>query len=221
MCCSTGSRKLESVVLSKLNFDAFVKDLLLVRQYRVELYRNHSKNSKEHDWRIEYKVKSHMFVSTAVLTKLFCQSDNRANRLFSGSVTQASPGNLIQFEEILFGGGAGAEGCAGVVAVRCASAANGQRVVGVGYVDAAQRNMGVCEFPDNEIFSNLESLLVQLGPKECLLTQGEGSADSKLRQVWRSHQNTVMNTPIINDILAFKFMNFHFDGQLMTECALI
>lgn len=97
---------------------------------------------------------------------------------------QASPGNLTQFEEILFGSGTGAEGCAGVVAVRFATGADGQRVVGVGYVDAAQRKMGVCEFPDNEIFSNLESLLVQISPKECLLAQGECSADgSKLREV--------------------------------------
>lgn len=91
---------------------------------------------------------------------------------------------MTQFEDILFGAGTGAEGCAGVVAVRFATGADGQRVVGVGYVDAAQRTMGVCEFPDNEIFSNLESLLVQISPKECLLAQGEGNTDgSKLREV--------------------------------------
>ncbi|KAM9773396.1 DNA mismatch repair protein Msh2 isoform 1-T1 [Syngnathus typhle] len=142
----SGSRKLESVVLSKLNFEAVAKDLLLFRQYRVEVYRNHSKSSKEHDWKIDFK---------------------------------ASPGNLTQFEEILFGSGNGVEGCAGVAAVRVASG-----VVGVGYVDATQRTMGVCEFPDNEVFSNLESLLVQIGPKECLLVQGDRSAEGvKLREV--------------------------------------
>lgn len=111
----------------------------------------------------------------------------------SWHLPQGSPGNLSQFEDVLFGGGTDAEGCAGVVAVRHATGTDGQRVVGVGYVDAAQRTMGVCEFPDNEIFSNLESLLVQISPKECLLAQGEGSGDSnKLREVSEAAHSPVL-----------------------------
>ena len=52
-------------------------------------------------------------------------------------------------------------------------------------MDTADRKFCVCEFPDDEHFTNLEALIVQLGPKECLIPQGDGSPEqAALKKVW-------------------------------------
>ena len=45
----------------------------------------------------------------------------------------------------------------------------GARTVGVAYCDAPGRKLGACQFTDDEHFCNLETVLVQLGAKECVL----------------------------------------------------
>lgn len=56
-----GDVTLPSVILSKLNFESFVRDLLLVKQYRVEIYCCKSKSAN--DWTVAYKV--HTYSSKA------------------------------------------------------------------------------------------------------------------------------------------------------------
>lgn len=60
--------KLSYACLNRLIFEKFVRELLLVKQYRVEVFVR-SRTSKNNDWSLQYK---------------------------------GSPGNLSQFEEILF-----------------------------------------------------------------------------------------------------------------------
>lgn len=49
-----GDKKLSYVVLSKMNFESIVKNLLLVKGFRVEVYC--CKNKSTNEWNLMYKV---------------------------------------------------------------------------------------------------------------------------------------------------------------------
>ena len=79
----------------------------------------------------------------------------------------ASPGKLGAFEDELYRGGEIAEAPV-VAAVRVAVKAE-QRHVGVAYVNPTTRELGACEFVDDEQFCALEAVICQLGAKECVV----------------------------------------------------
>ncbi|KAL8915478.1 MAG: hypothetical protein Q9171_000042 [Xanthocarpia ochracea] len=96
---------------------------------------------------------------------------------------QASPGNLQDVEDDL---GGHVDSAPIILAVKISAKASEARNVGVCFADASIRELGVSEFLDNDLYSNFESLLIQLGVKECLLqadTQKKDVELGKLRQI--------------------------------------
>nr|ASF90284.1 hypothetical protein SPAR01119 [Bartheletia paradoxa] len=99
---------------------------------------------------------------------------------------QASPGNLQAMEDLLFNSSNNEILSAPIVmAVKLSAAPDGGggKLVGVAFADASERTMGVTEFVDNDLFSNTESLLIQLGVKECVLQADEKRADYDLNKL--------------------------------------
>lgn len=79
---------------------------------------------------------------------------------------KGSPGNVQQLEELLFARTDVQESPI-MMALTYSSGSSGQRIVGASFCDALMKKLYVCEFLDSENFSNLESLIVQVGAKEC------------------------------------------------------
>ncbi|GAB7366347.1 hypothetical protein MBLNU230_g8147t1 [Neophaeotheca triangularis] len=93
---------------------------------------------------------------------------------------QASPGNLQDIEDDL---GGHVESAPIILAVKVSAKATEARNVGVCFADASVRELGVSEFVDNDIYSNFESLLIQLGVKECLLQHDGTKKDPELQKL--------------------------------------
>lgn len=93
---------------------------------------------------------------------------------------QASPGNLQDIEEEL---GGQVENAPIMLAVKVSAKAGEARNVGVCFADASVRELGVTEFLDNDLYSNFESLLIQLGVKECLIQADAAKKDVELNKL--------------------------------------
>ncbi|KAI9373702.1 muts domain V-domain-containing protein [Aspergillus egyptiacus] len=101
-------------------------------------------------------------------------------------VKAASPGNLQDVEEDLGSMAVGVETGATapiILAVKISSRAGEGRSVGVCFADASVRELGVSEFLDNDVYSNFESLVIQLGVKECLLVMDVNRKDVELGKI--------------------------------------
>lgn len=128
------SEELPYVVLSKNNFESFLRDLLLVRNYRAEVYVNKGPSKASNDWQLEYK---------------------------------GSPGNLTQFEDLLFANNEMVAG-SGLIALQVKQIGK-QKIIGIACIENNERLFSVSEFVDDDFYSELEAVIVILGPKECIL----------------------------------------------------
>ena len=93
---------------------------------------------------------------------------------------QASPGNLQDIEEEL---GGQFDAAPIIMSVKVSAKASEARNVGVCFADASVRELGVSEFLDNDLYSNFESLLIQLGVKECLIQVDKGDKDVEMAKL--------------------------------------
>ena len=137
------ARGLMSCTLSYAVFQNFVRELLLERGYRVQIWTTEGRSGRQ--WR---------------------------------PTRQASPGNLQDLEDMLFSN-TEMESSPIVLALRLKTTAE-EKMVGVAFANASVREIGFSEFLDNDIYSNLESLLIQLGVKECIMQVDEQRKDYEL-----------------------------------------
>jgi DNA mismatch repair protein MSH2 len=110
------------------------------------------------------------------------QPDTRKATSFT-CTKRASPGNVQQVEDMLFADGE-LKTFATAVTILIAKQ-DRQTVVGVAAADTMSKRMQFIEFYDNDSFSNLQCLMVQLDAKECVMSK---SADD-------------FQTTVLNDIL--------------------
>ncbi|KIJ24074.1 hypothetical protein M422DRAFT_39300 [Sphaerobolus stellatus SS14] len=91
---------------------------------------------------------------------------------------QASPGNITPLEDLLFVNTDLLS--APIITSLKVVMKDKMRTIGVAFADTSIRQIGVTEFVDNDMFSNTESLLIQLSVKECIIPTSSRATEFEL-----------------------------------------
>lgn len=135
--------KLSYVCINTQQMEMLLRELLLIRQYRVEVYVNSP--GKGNDWQLEYK---------------------------------GSPGNLSQFEQILFED-ANIYSSAVIMGIKLCK----NYTVAVASVNTTDLKLEVGEFIDNECFTEIEAVIAQVSPKECIIPSGNSPECHRIKSI--------------------------------------
>ncbi|KAI0073650.1 DNA mismatch repair protein [Panus rudis PR-1116 ss-1] len=147
-----GKSGLASVTLSARSAKAFLREALTARQLKVEIWVPEAGQAKK---ATRFKLDK-----------------------------EASPGNLQAVEDLLFEN-TDITSAPIVMAIKIASTPGAQgakgkdKTVGIAFADTSERELGVADFVDNEVFSNTETLVIQLGVKEAILPTGTTSGNTE------------------------------------------
>ncbi|KAF9618224.1 hypothetical protein IFM89_000859 [Coptis chinensis] len=127
-------------------------------------------------------VSKNMFETIA--RDLLLERTDHTLELYEGSGSNwrlsksGTPGNLGSFEDILFANNEMQD--SPVVVALCPLFRENECTIGLGFLDLTKRVVGLAEFLDDSQFTNVESTLVALGCKECLVPLESGkSVESK------------------------------------------
>ncbi|KAK2459716.1 hypothetical protein APHAL10511_008267 [Amanita phalloides] len=97
---------------------------------------------------------------------------------------EASPGNLQAVEDLLFVN-SDLVSSPVVMSIKPATTISSitskakMKTLGVAFADTSTRELGVTEFVDNDLFSNMESLIIQLSVKEAIIPTGTASGTTE------------------------------------------
>jgi len=107
---------------------------------------------------------------------------------------RASPGNIAAVEHVLYGESDVVRDCNYLAALRIQGSAD-QLQVGITAVDTSLNIIKMSDFSEGESLQNLEAALVQLSPREVLLTQSESPLLKKVHHILQRNRILVTHKP--------------------------